>query len=76
MEYGVDERLSIGSDGTADILLYWFTVSLMAGNDAADKAAILNGALRDCKVIDTSAHVLSIMILELASRLRVQDFTL
>lgn len=73
MEYGIDEELGIGSDGNAEILLCWFTVSLSAGND---KAAILIGALGDCKMIDTSAHVLSIMVLELASRLCLQDFTL
>lgn len=42
---GVNDGSGIVSDGKAEILVCWFTVSLAAGNDTASKAAMAIGAL-------------------------------
>lgn len=52
------------------------TVSLAVGNSTARKSDIAVEALRDCRRIETSAHVRRIVTLELGPRVSVQDFTL
>lgn len=74
-EYGVEERFGIGSDGDADVV-YWFTVSLAAGNETASIAAIAIGALRGGKRIERSAHALRIVVIELRPRGSLQGFAL
>lgn len=74
--YGVDKGFGVGSDSTAEILLYWSTVSLAVGSDTARKAAIATGigALRICKRAGLSAHALHIAFIELGLRFHASMF--
>ena len=75
-EYGVDKGCGIGSDGNAETLPCWSTVSLAAGGGTASKTAVAIGALRVCKRAETSAHALRIVALELGPRASLQVFKL
>lgn len=52
----MEEGFGFGSDGNTEIVVFWITVSLAAGNETASIAAVAIGALRGGKWNETSAH--------------------